>query len=59
MPSLLLGHQRHPVEGVVGEERVPLLVALGVEQARLVDDEVDQVASCGSLSAMRHIVAVM
>src|SRR4051812_6130051 len=40
----LLGRERHPVDAVVGPEVEPLGVALVVEQARLADDEVDQLA---------------
>ena len=35
----LVGYGRHPVEGVVGEERVPGVVRALVEQARLAHDE--------------------
>ncbi|MDT4833406.1 hypothetical protein FQZ97_670130 [compost metagenome] len=54
----LLGHERNPVERVVGEERVPFLVAAGVEQARFVDDEVDEVLA-GDIDGGHYIVSVM
>ncbi len=56
----LVGRERHPVEAIVGEERIPFLVALGVEQSRLLDDEVDEgLMGDRSHRVVPHIVIVM
>ena len=56
----LVRNERDPVDRVVGEERVPLVVALLVEQARLADDEADQLG-LGRIvgDGGHHIVIVM
>src|SRR5882672_472717 len=40
----LVRRRRHPVVAVLGEELVPLVEALLVQQARLANDELDRIA---------------
>ena len=54
----LVGHERNPVERVVGEERVPFLIATRVEQVRFVHDKLDQLLARG-FGGSHHMVSVM